>query len=268
MNQSLATEALSRIQEALERAVEVLKPFSSGSIEAHVKGGDELVTEADLAVNRVLQDALPRDGEGWLSEETADDGSRLESDNVWIVDPLDGTREFVAGIPEWCVSIAFIHRGIAIAGGITNPATHETFLGAVGYGVTYNGKKTHATSRNTLEGANVLASRSEIARGEWEPFRNTSFAVTPMGSVAYKLARVAAGLADVTWTLTPKHEWDVAAGVALMLSSSGYIRTTGGHSLVFNGRLPVFPGLLACAPGLRDEILALLGASLPSIQAG
>lgn len=268
MDYSLATETLGRIQEALDRALEALKPFASGRVDAHIKNGNELITEADLAVNHVLHHLLPRGGEGWLSEETPDDQSRLRNEDVWIVDPIDGTREFVAGIPEWCVSIAFVHRGIPVAGGINNPATGETFLGSAGYGLTYNGKKVHVRSRDTLAGATVLASRSEIERGEWKIFRNASFVVTPMGSAAYKLARVAAGLADATWTLTPKHEWDVAAGVALMLAGGGYIQSTGSGPLAFNALSPLLPGLLACAPGLSDEILALVGASFPSIQAG
>lgn len=247
-----------RIQEALERAAEALKPFESGSVQARLKDGDELVTEADHAVNRALHSILRCNGAGWLSEESVDDRSRLKNDQVWIVDPIDGTSEFVAGIPEWCVSIAFVQHGVAIAGGIMNPATHETFLGAAGSGFTYRGEDVPAASAAGLTGATVLASRSEVKRGEWEAFRNSAFTVKPMGSVAYKLARVAAGLADATWTLTPKHEWDVAAGVALVEASGGFVSTLDFSRPIFNRANVLLPGLVAARRGLEDEIVSLL----------
>lgn len=260
MNEIAGTEALERIKEALEMAVEVLEPFESGSVEARLKAGNELVTEADHAVNDVLQRVLQRDGEGWLSEESVDDRSRLEKDRVWIVDPIDGTKEFVAGIPEWCVSVAFVQRGVAIAGGITNPATHETFLGSAGSGLAYVGSGVPADQKDSLTGATVLASRSEVKRGEWEAFCGSAFSITPMGSVAYKLARVAAGLADATWTLTPKHEWDVAAGVALVEAAGGFVRTLDFARPVFNQPNAVLRGLMASTPKLGSELASILRA--------
>ncbi len=198
------SEILGRIQEALEIAVNAISPFVSGETKTDFKQGDDPVTEADRVANGALRDILVRDSEGWLSEESADDLTRLKKARVWVVDPIDGTREFVAGIPEWCVSIGLIENGHAIAGGICNPSTGETFLGSLGSGVTYNGNEACASRRKTLSGATVLASRSEVKRGDWERFRNGPFAIRPMGSVAYKLALVAAGLADATWTLLSK----------------------------------------------------------------
>lgn len=265
MNGSVTSEVLGRIQEALELAVEALKPFASGSVVARVKNGSDLVTEADLAVNRVLHKVLPRAGEGWLSEETADDRSRLEREAVWIVDPLDGTREFVAGIPEWCISIAYVRSGVALAGGIVNPATRETFLGGMGAGLRYQGRMVPPSSRDTLVGATILASRSEVQRGDWERFGHAPFAITAMGSVAYKLARVAAGLADATWTLTPKHEWDVAAGVALIEAAGGFVRTLDLTRPVFNGARALFRGLMASAPKLESEMVSCLSPHIAQL---
>lgn len=248
-----------RIEKALDLAIAALKPFVPGAVEAKFKSGDDPVTEADHAVNRVLQETLLRDGEAWLSEESADDLSRLNKERVWIVDPLDGTREFVAGIPEWCVSIAFVEDGVAVAGGIANPATQEFFLGSSWGGLRYNGSRAYPSSRNRLRGATVLASRSEVKRGEWERFHNAPFAVRPMGSVAYKLARVAAGLDDATWTLTPKHEWDVAAGVALVEAAGGFTGVLDFSRPVFNhDKSPLLRGLVASGPLLRDELIAFL----------
>src|SRR5205085_7595092 len=107
-------------------------------------------------------------------------------------------------IPEFCVSVGMVENGRPIAGGICNPATKETFIGSLETGILYNGKPARPSQRKTLAGATVLASRSEVKRGEWKMFENASMKILPMGSVAYKLARVSAGLADITFTLTPK----------------------------------------------------------------
>lgn len=217
------------------------------------------VTEADHQVNRVLREALVRDGEGWLSEETVDDRERLGKRRVWIVDPLDGTKEFVAGIPEWCVSVALVEEGRAIAGGIANPATREIFLGSRETGVTYNGCPAQPSRRNSLEGAMVLASRSEVGRGEWAEFAEAPFNFRPMGSVAYKLALVAAGLADATWTFQPKNEWDIAAGVALVEAAGGVVQFLPNEKPAFNNRATLLPGLFACGAQLREPIQDFLG---------
>src|SRR5207248_2871212 len=97
--------------------------YSSGAIAAEYKAAHHPVTQADTELDAVLRKTLLRKGEGWLSEERADDLSRLDCERVWIVDPLDGTREFIAGIPEFCLSIAYVEGGKPIAGGICNPAT-------------------------------------------------------------------------------------------------------------------------------------------------
>ena len=258
MPRSSYADAIERIQSALEGAQEVFRRFRPGEIATEYKAGHDPVTEVDRELDTLLRKRLLRDGEGWLSEESVDDLSRLRSKQVWIVDPLDGTREFVAGIPEFSVSIALVEDGRAVAGGILNPATKETFLGSLDSGITHNGIPAQSSQRMTLEGATVLASRGESTRGEWERFRGAPFQVVAVGSVAYKLARVAAGLADATFTLSPKHEWDVAGGAALVESSGGFIRPLERTGLAFNQPLPQISGLIACGPGLRHALLGYL----------
>jgi myo-inositol-1(or 4)-monophosphatase len=253
------SDILNRIECALEAARDVVSQFVSGKVKAERKTSDRtLVTEADRSVNRTLREILLHDKEGWLSEEDVDNPERLKAHRVWIVDPLDGTKEFVAGIPEWGISVAMIEGGVAVAGGVCNPATGEIFLGSKETGVTYNGKPVHASERSSLEGAEVLASRSETERGEWTRFERASFVVRPMGSVAYKLARVAAGLADATWTLSPKNEWDIAAGVALVEAAGGHVQFLPDHRPTFNNKRTLLPGLFACGPHLNDQISSLL----------
>ena len=251
-------DVLTRIEVALKAARSVFSRFTPGEVQAEFKAGHDPVTEADRSVDAVLRQNLLRAGEGWLSEESADDPSRLDKERVWVVDPLDGTREFVMGLPEFCVSIGYVERGKPVAGGIYNPATQETFLGALDAGVLYNGKPVRPSQRTSLDGALVLASRSEVKRGEWERFENSVFTVRPMGSVAYKLALVSAGLADVTFTLTPKNEWDVVAGAALVQSAGGFVSTLERTELIANRRDPLLSGLLACGSLMKDELLALV----------
>jgi myo-inositol-1(or 4)-monophosphatase len=251
-------ESLSRIQAALEAARAVFARFTPGAIDTEYKAGHDPVTGADRALDAVLRKELLREGEGWLSEESVDDPVRLQKSRVWVVDPLDGTREFVQGIPEFCVSVGLVEDGLPVAGGIYNPATNETFLGSLDAGVTYNGTPARPSQRNRLEGALILASRSEVKRGEWKPFENAPFKIRPMGSVAYKLALVSAGLADATFTLTPKNEWDVTAGAALVASAGGYVATLDDSALRCNNKSPLLRGLVASGPALRRELVALV----------
>src|SRR5690242_8941865 len=252
------SDILARIQQALEAAVREISPFRMGRVRAEYKSDNQLVTAADRAANRVLQEMLVRDNEGWLSEESPDDLARLKRKRVWTVDPLDGTREFVAGIPEWSISVALVEDGQPIAGGVCNPASNQTFLGSLATGLTCNGQPCHPTRKGTLQGALVLASRSEVERGEWNKFKHSRFEVKAVGSIAYKLALVAAGLADATWTLQPKNEWDIAGGVALILAAGGFAQRLSSPGLVFNNRAPTVPNLMAGGPCLSRKLPSYL----------
>jgi myo-inositol-1(or 4)-monophosphatase len=259
----MATESrkrtyLERIHNALGLATEIARQYAPGTFQVRDRGGRDVITEVDRRISDVLRTSLLAPGEGWLSEEDPDDQSRLTQEIVWVVDPLDGTREFVDGLPEWCISIGLVENGVAIAGGTANPATNEVVVGALECGVTYNGRPCRTTERKSLDGAMVLASRSEWKRGEWQCFADSSFSVKPMGSVAYKLSLVAAGLADATWTLSPKHEWDVAAGVALVAAAGGRVECCDASTLQFNRRDVFLPGLIACGQSLWPEIAQLL----------
>lgn len=257
-----SADILSRIEEALDAAARVANAFVPGAVKAEKKPDFSLVTEADRAIDQILKRVLPRAGEGWLSEESADSPGRLSCEGVWVVDPLDGTQEFVSGIPEWCVSIGFTYRGKPYAGGILNPATGELILGSSESGVVYNGLPAQPTNRESISGGVVLASRSELRRKEWDRFADRGFEIRPTGSVAYKLALVAAGKADATWTLTPKNEWDIAAGVALVEAGGGFTATTDGKSPSFNNKSPLLPGLVAGPASLLSEMETLLSLKL------
>jgi myo-inositol-1(or 4)-monophosphatase len=258
------SDDLARIRDGLLAAAEAVRPFTPGRVAFETKDerGDP-VTAADHAADRVLRGILPRAGEGWLSEESADDPARLACRRVWVVDPIDGTREFVQGIPEWCISIGLVEEGVPVAGGILNPATQELMLGAVGQGVTYNEAPAAVLDPEALAGATVLASRSETRRGEWDRFAGAQFDVKPCGSVAYKLALVATGRAEATFTLVPKSEWDVAAGTALVRAAGGSVTLADGSEPRFNQPGPRFPNLVAAGPRTAAALLALGLNDLP-----
>ena len=179
---SNSQELLERIHAALEAARAVLNRFTPGAIETEYKVGHDPVTEADRAVDDILRKTLLRPGEGWLSEETVDDFTRLDKERVWVVDPLDGTREFVQGIPEFCVSIAMVENGVPVAGGICNPATDELILGSRETGVTYNGKPSQPSQRRSRQynSSRVYGGRSKRALTSSRPLSREEFQNRPL----------------------------------------------------------------------------------------
>jgi myo-inositol-1(or 4)-monophosphatase len=252
---------LNRIAAALDRAVSMVLGLRFRAASLSYKCNNDPVTAADLMLNQLLYRILPRENEGWLSEESKDDLSRLQKRRVWVVDPLDGTKEFIQGIPEWCISIGLVEDGQAVAGGVANPSTGEVYLGSLETGLSVWRKRAELDRRYGPD-ALVLASRTEVNKGKWTRFENRGFRVRPMGSIAYRLARVAAGFADATWTLDPRHEWDVAAGAALVKAAQGVVRCLDGSPLIFNRPQPQFNSLVACSSidrGLLEFVVNNVG---------
>jgi myo-inositol-1(or 4)-monophosphatase len=225
------------------------------------KGKDNPVTTADFEADHKLKEILHGGfpAYGWLSEETADDGARLNRDRVWIVDPLDGTKEFIKGIPEFVVAIALAERGVPVLGVTYNPIRHELFWCARGLGTHFDDHPTSVTTRASLSGATVLASRSETGRGEWKAYEG-QLKIDPIGSVAYKLALVSAGRADATFTLTPKSEWDIASGTALVLEAGGRVTDLDGKPIRFNQPSVKLKGFVATNGKLHDAIEKMLSS--------
>jgi myo-inositol-1(or 4)-monophosphatase len=242
---------------AARAAGEILRGhWRRGGYQIGSKDKDNPVTEADLeadrALKRLLHDPFPE--YGWLSEETADSEDRLACRRVWIVDPLDGTKEFIKGIPEFCVAVALVEDGEPVLGVTYNPIRREMFWSARGKGCHLNSKRVRVTRTRALHRANVLASRSETARGEWEVFHG-KLKVSPTGSVAYKLALVAAGIADATFTRSPKSEWDIAAGAALIREAGGTMTDIHGNSIRFNQRHVRVAGMIADNTVLHEQLV-------------
>ena len=229
--------------------------WNDRSFKVGSKGRNNPVTsadmEADSAIKKILRAGFP--GYGWLSEETADDRVRLAARRVWIVDPLDGTREFINRVPEFCVAIALAEDGAPVLGVTYNPIRRQLFWAARGLGCHLGTRPVRVTRTRSLKRATVLGSRSEIARGEWKKFEPL-MGVSPMGSVAYKLAMVAAGKSDATFTRSPKSEWDIASGAALIAEAGGKMTDIEGREVRFNQSSVERHGLIASNGILHDSL--------------
>jgi myo-inositol-1(or 4)-monophosphatase len=224
----------------------LMRHWHNRDFEINSKGRNNPVTSADLEADRliagILRDAFP--DYGWLSEETEDDKARLTRSRVWIVDPLDGTKEFITGVPEFSIAIALAEEGEPVLGVTYNPVRREMFSSARGMGCYLNRRRVRVSRTRTLRRATVLASRSESSRGEWEVFHG-QLRVSPTGSVAYKLAMVAAGMGDATFTRLPKNEWDIAAGTALILEAGGRVTNLDAQPIRLNQPNVKLSGLIA-----------------------
>lgn len=233
------------VREAVLQAGNEISRIAREGFETSYKENTDPLTTADLAANTILRErlmgAFPNDG--WLSEETVDDTGRLTCERVWVVDPIDGTKEFVEGVPEYAISVALVNKGKPVLGVVYNPATEEYFEAVKGDGATLNGELICVPS-TVPDKPVVLASRSELKRGEFDPF-NGVFEVRPVGSIAYKLAVLAAGKADATFSLSPKNEWDIAAGVLLVEEAGGQTGDKQLKPFVFNQQNTLVTGIIA-----------------------
>lgn len=222
--------------------------------EAQKEADRRVLTLADLEADRILRETLttafPEDG--WLSEESRTDTCRLEASCVWIVDPLDGTREFVMHNPEFVVSVARVQDGTPVVAVIYNPTTGDLYCAARGRGSQLNGEM--VTCRDLTEQQAVVdVSRSDIAKGRFAGYEN-QLTLNPCGSIAFKLARVAAGVTDATLSVTPKNEWDIAAGVLLVTEAGGKVTDLAGQPYGFNQADTLVNGVVAASQPAYDVV--------------
>jgi len=219
---------------------------------------DDPVTVADREASELivagLRAAFPHDG--ILSEELLDTDERLDRERVWIIDPIDGTKEYVDGKPDYCVSIGLSVRGEAVLGVVLAPENDELFTGIVGQGVWKNGVPAGFSDRAPQQSV-IAVSDTEHER---ELHAYPLPTMHPSGSIALKMARIAAGEADATFTMSPRSEWDIAAGMALIAAAGGTSTRRNGTTITLNNvRTDIGRGLLA---GRRDVMDWLKGELL------
>jgi myo-inositol-1(or 4)-monophosphatase len=217
------------------------------------KSPNNPVCTADLAVDAFLRrelEALLPDS-GWLSEETADHPERLAREMCWLVDPIDGTRDFVRGRPGWAVSVALVRAGRPLLGLLCAPARGELWYAEAGRGAWRNGASLSASRRSTLAGARVPTDRLA------SPDRDLTM-VTKPNSIALRIAMVAAGEADLVATLRWGYEWDIAAATLIASEAGGAVGDAFGHPLAYNKPDPRAFGVLVSAPGIHAAAVSRL----------
>ena len=211
------------------------------------KSRNNPVSDIDMAVDTLLttrlQAILPE--AAWLSEETVDDPSRLDARLLWLVDPIDGTRDYVRGRSGWCVSVALIADGLPVFAVMAAPAEDKIWVAAVGEGVTCNGALLSGSTRQDFSGARVPA--DHVPRVD-----SDLVIVNKPNSIAMRMTMVACDRADLVATLRWGNEWDIAAAHLVAQEAGGIVSDALGRPILYNKREPLDFGLICCAPGIHQ----------------
>ncbi len=244
------------VREAGARAMELART----GFEVHTKKDRSPVTTADLEVERILH-AMQRKhfpDDGWLSEESPDDQTRLSRPRVWIVDPIDGTKAYVNRMPEFCISAALVEQGRPVLAAVLNPSTGELFTATKGTGLRLNGAPLVSAPLHDSPPI-IMVNPWELRSGRWAAL-DGEVHCRPMYSIANALTMVAAGRVRAAITAEPENEWDLAAAVLLIEEGGGAIEDAAARRFLFNQPKPRFRGVVAVARGTDDSLHRLLRA--------
>jgi len=260
--QHLTRDAL-LLEDAVREAGALALSLFRTELKNWTKGASSPVSEADIAVNdlleRRLRSATP--DYGWLSEESADDERRLGKHLVWIVDPIDGTRGYLAGREDWCVSAALIEDAAPVLAAVFAPASDEFFFAAQGRGATRNGMSVHATAGTALDfsrvaGPKPLVERLSLSSGE--------ISLHPrIASLALRLCRVAHGNLDAAFAGGQSRDWDLAAANLIVQEADGRMTTLSGDAILYNRREVAHGVLVAAGRDRHASIVSHLRARSP-----
>ncbi len=221
-------------------------PGGGGRVTSWEKSPGNPVCDADLAVDAFLKRELGAllPAAGWLSEETVDAPARLENDLVWLVDPVDGTRDFVRGRPGWAVSVALLSSARPLLGFLDAPARGEVWEAEAGRGALRNQAALAASQRSSLSGARVPADTLPKIDADL-------IAVSRANSIALRIVMVAADEADLCATLRWGFEWDIGAATLIAREAGAAVTDAFGQPLTYNKRDPRAFGLLVSAPAIH-----------------
>ena len=250
--------AAARLAEHAREAGKLALSMFQMPIKSWTKAGSSPVCDADVAVDSFLRERLCAEGNGvaWLSEESVDDPARLAARYVWIVDPIDGTRAYLAGLPDWSISTALVDSGRPVAACLYAPVTDELFVAAAGKGATCNG-----VAMATSDGASLEQARIAGPKGLLERLAAIAppFAVMPrLPSLALRLARVAQGAFDAAIVGGSSHDWDLAAADLLVHEAGGAITPFGGGPVIYNLPVPRHGALVAAGRDRHATLIDLL----------
>lgn len=223
-------------------------------------GSQGPVTEADLEVDEMLRTTLraARPTYGWLSEETPDATDRLTQEQVFIIDPIDGTRAFIEGNPTWSHSLAIARNGVVEAAVVYLPMHDRLYAATRGEGTTLDDVAVRVSARGELEGAEVLAAKPAMEPHNWKNADVPPVSRQFRSSLAYRMALVAEGRKDAMLTLRASWEWDVAAGTLLIEEAGGRVTDRKGEALRFNNPHPQVNGVVAGGQSVQDGLIAAL----------
>ncbi len=215
------------------------------------------VSEADLAVDALLRERLQgaRPGYGSLSEETEDAPARLDAERVWVVDPIDGTRAFLKGRPEWTVSVALVAGGRARAAVVFNPVTDEFFDARLGAGAHLAGRPIAVSDRHNIQDSRLVVHERLLKRKTWSPPWPPIERMW-VNSTAYRLCLLAAGRCDGVIMMARKADWDLAAADLLVQEAGGLVTNHRGARLDYAGPEPFQPSVVAAGRNLHPALIA------------
>lgn len=259
-------EDLALIERAVREAGEIARHYYGKDYRRWSKSRGEPVTEADLAIDRFLRENLERarPSYGWLSEETGKDAARENASRMFIVDPIDGTTAFLKERPHFAISVAVVEEGRAVAGVIYNPILEEFFSAAEASGATLNRGPITVSNCSMIEGCRILGrpnmfghpAESSAADSPW-----ASVQIESRSSIAYRMALVAAGRFDAAIVLSPKHDWDMAAGDVIVREAGGRVTSRDGTPLSFGGASSIRRSMICAGPALHARLIAELDRS-------
>ncbi len=211
------------------------------------------VCEIDLEVDVFLRERLTAlDPEaGWLSEETLDASDRMERKRLWVVDPIDGTRDYLRGRPGWCVSVALVEERTPLLGVLDSPPRGEHWTAEKGRGARRNGERLRVSGRRELAGARVPA--DQLSGPDLD-----LVAVARPNSIALRIALVAAGEADLVATLRWGFEWDIAAAALIAAEAGATVSGVLGQPLTFNTARGEAFGVLVATPAIHSDAVERL----------
>jgi myo-inositol-1(or 4)-monophosphatase len=226
------------------------------------KADNSPVSEIDLAVDDILQQRLraARPAYGWLSEESAAPFAERDRPRAWIVDPIDGTRAFLKGLPEFCTAGALVENGEAVLAAVYNPMTEEFYAAIRGQGATLNGAPVHASQIASLTGATISVGNEKVVRKALGPDVPERLVVQQTMSLSLRFALVAAGRFDAAMALGLKADWDVAPGALLICEAGGRAMDQTGAAFRFNRERPAQQGVVAAGRGLHPLLQSRLAA--------
>ena len=220
------------------------------------KGASSPVSEADIAVNDLLEARLrtATPDYGWLSEESADDDERLGKHLVSIVDPIDGTRGYLAGREDWCVSVALVEDTTPVLAAVFAPVTDEFFFAARGQGATRNAEPILVTGGTALDFARVAGPKPLVER--LDPTRKDIILHPRIASLALRLCRVAQGNLDAAFAGGQSRDWDLAAANLIVQEANGKMTALSGDAILYNRREVVHGVLVAAGHDRHASIVS------------